>query len=77
MSIDELSSRDRRSTQYYQQGDRRAKNYKDTSYSILPMKEYKDQTARSYEIDDGNECMPFSRKIKEVPIPDNFVCLII
>lgn len=73
--MDELS--DRRSTQHYHQGNQRAKNYDDTSYSTLPMKEYEDHMDRSYKIDDDDECISFSKEIKEVLIPNNFICPIV
>lgn len=70
--MDELSSHDRRSPQYYFQGDQRAKNHGNISYSTLPKKEYEDQSARSYVIDDNDDAILFPKKIKEVPILNNF-----
>lgn len=35
---DKLSSRDRRSTQNYRQGNLKAKNYQEVSYNTFPMK---------------------------------------
>lgn len=36
--MDKLSSRDRRSTQNYRQGNLKSKNYQEVSYNTFPMK---------------------------------------
>lgn len=57
---DKLSSRDRRSTQNYRQGNLKAKNYQEVSYNTFPTKEYEVHLDRLYEIHDDDKCILFS-----------------
>lgn len=69
----EVNSHGRMYNCYYHYDERTAVSFLKSFYSASYYEEYEDKPVRSYKLDDDDdESLPFSMKIKEISISNNF-----